>query len=1170
MDFFENVLSETERFKRISEAEDKGTYPIQLNGCIDSQICHMMTMLAKDKKLRLIVTYSEERARKLYDDLRSFDKNLMLYPAKDALFFSADIHGSITQLQRLEIIKEILMNGSATVVTTIDGGLDRVIPLEVYKRFLITVNVNDTLDFKAFAGKLIELGYEKKPMVDSPGQYAIRGGIMDIYPVGEEAPFRIELWDDEVDTIRSFDAESQRSIEHHERVDIFPATELPMYDNTRHKGQESIEAEYDILYKHFLDEKMNSEAYNLKDSITRVIDMLETDRLEAGIDSFITYFYDETVSLLDYFSGDDGAIFYDEPSRILETLLEKVNEFNVSMDGRYKHGYILEGQKNVYFNEDEIIDRMKCGAAYYFSRIGYDEERLPASFKEELRVTSTNTYRNHMDILVRDMKKWQKQGYRIMFLSPSSSRGQRLSKEFEDNGIEAYYAKEPKDTVPCGKTLVTVGSLSSGFLYLDEKVAILSEDDIIRNKRKKKKRIKPRYKGDVIKNFDDLNIGDYVVHVDRGVGIYRGIVSRTYDDVSSDYISIEYDGGAMYYINVSGMDKVQRYAGGESKKPKLNKLGGNDWERVKSKVQKQVGEVAKELVELYAIRQEKQGFAFDSDTPWQTEFEEMFPYEETDDQLKAIAEVKHDMESTRIMDRLLCGDVGYGKTEVALRAAFKAVNNSKQVVYLVPTTVLCEQHYQTFTERMKDYPIRIEMLSRFRTPKQIKETIKGLANGDVDIVIATHRGFSKDVVYKDLGLLIIDEEQRFGVKHKEKIKQMKKDVDVLTLSATPIPRTLHMSLSGIRDMSLLNEPPVNRRAIQTYVMDYNDELVKEAIKRELARGGQVYYVYNRVKNIEEMAIKIRELVPQAHIAYAHGQMSERELENVMRDFINGKIDVLVSTTIIETGIDIPNVNTIIIHNSDNFGLSQLYQLRGRVGRSNRQAYAFLLYRRDKVIRETAEKRLSAIKEFTDLGSGFKIAMRDLEIRGSGNVLGAEQSGQMQAVGYDLYCKMLKSAIQEMRGEAAKELIDTTVDIKVSAYIPSSYVPSEFQKLELYKRIANILTRDDLEDMTDELIDRYGEPDDNVKNLLEIALIKNEAKESYITRLKTEEDRIVVTLDSKAPVELSVIEDMANKSRGRIKLSYNKGFIITFLTGYISTDKCISKSREVLTKIQELY
>ena len=566
MDFFENVLSGTDRFKRIKKAEDRGTYPIQLNGCVDSQICHMMTMLAKDKRLKLIVTYSEERARKLYDDLRSFDRHLMLYPAKDALFFSADIHGSITQLQRLEIIKEIVMNGSATVVTTIDGGLDRVIPLEVYKRFLITVNVSDTLDFKAFAVKLTELGYERKHMVDSPGQYAIRGGIMDVYPVGEESPVRIELWDDEVDTIRSFDVDSQRSIEQLDRIDIFAATEMPMYDHTKYTGREAIEAEYDIAYKHFLDEKMNSEAYNLKDSISRVLDMLETDRLEAGIDSFISYFYDETVSLIDYFNGDDGAIFYDEPSWILEALSEKANEFNISMDGRLKSGYILEGQKDIYFKEDEIIEKLKQGAAYYFSRIGYDEERLPSAFAEEVRVSATNTYKNHMDILIRDMKKWQKDGYRILFLSPSSSRAARLARELEENDINAYFAKEPKDEVLPSKTLVTVGSLSSGFIYLDEKVAILSEDDIIRNKRKRKRRIKPRYKGDVIKNFDDLNIGDYVVHEDRGVGIYRGIVSKTFDDVSSDYISIEYAGGAMFYINVNGMDRGQRYAGGESNK----------------------------------------------------------------------------------------------------------------------------------------------------------------------------------------------------------------------------------------------------------------------------------------------------------------------------------------------------------------------------------------------------------------------------------------------------------------------------------------------------------------------------------------------------------------------------------------------------------------------------
>ncbi|MCR4716452.1 MAG: transcription-repair coupling factor [Lachnospiraceae bacterium] len=1170
MDYFENILKNSDRFKRIEKAAKANKYPIQINGSVDTQVCHMMTILASDKDLRLIVTYSEERARKLYNDLHAFDKNVLYYPAKDALFFSADVHGAVTQRQRLMVIKEMLVNRSATVVTTIDGGLDRVLPLEVFEEFSIRLKAEEKVDFTEFAGKLVELGYEKNYQVEGPGQYSIRGGILDIFPMGEENPVRIELWDDEIDTIRSFDVESQRSIEKLDELVIFPATEMPLSEATKFNGKEAIEADFDIAYKSFLDNHKTSEAYHLKDSISQILDQLENNRLEAGIDSFISYFYDETISLIDYFSSENAVIFYDEPSWILETLHSKYEEFETSMKGRLKQGYILEGQIKVYFHEEEIKDKIRQFSSYYFSRIGYENKELIPAFSEEIRVQRTNTYHNHMDILIKDMRAWQKEGYRVLFLSASSTRGQRLAKELEENAIDAYYAKEPKDEVAVGKTLVTFGSISTGFVYLDEKLAILSEDDIIRSKRKKKKNIAPRYKGEVIKNFDDLSVGDYVVHEDRGVGIYRGIVSKTYDDTVSDYISIEYADKVMYYINIRGMHKVQRYAGAEGSKPKLSKIGGTDWERTKSKVMKQVGEVAKELVELYAIRMEKTGFSCDPDTPWQNEFEEMFPFEETDDQLKAIDEVKRDMESTRIMDRLLCGDVGYGKTEVALRAAFKAVNNSKQVVYLVPTTVLCEQHFQTFTERMKDYPIRIEMLSRFRTPKQVKETLKGLEKGEVDIVIGTHRVFSKDVKYKNLGLLIIDEEQRFGVTHKEKIKQMKKEVDVLTLTATPIPRTLHMSLSGIRDMSLLSEPPVNRRAIQTYVMDYNDELVKEAIKRELARGGQVYYVYNRVKNIEDIAEGLRELVPQAHIAAAHGRMGEHELENIMHSFIKGEIDVLVSTTIIETGIDIPNVNTIIIQNADAFGLSQLYQLRGRVGRSSRQAYAFLLYRRDKLLRETAEKRLAAIKEFTDLGSGFKIAMRDLEIRGAGNVLGEEQSGQMQAVGYDLYCKMLKNAIAEMKGEKAKELIDTAVDVKISAYIPSSYVGSEFQKLELYKRIANIASLDDLEDMLDELVDRYGEPPLEVKNLLDISLVKSEATERYITKFNYESGTIIVTFHNSAPLDIAKVDETFKRISGRIKISDKKIPSLIFNVGHLKDEEIIPKMKETLAIVDDMF
>lgn len=1168
MKLFEETLKASVMMCELQKAEAEKAFPIQLNGCVDTQICHMMHLLGESYPLKLIVTYSEERARKLYDDYRFYDREVLYYPPKDVLFYSADVHGAATQNQRLEVIKEILLKGSATVVTTIDGGLDRLLPISQMASYVLTLKTEQELNLSAFAERLVDLGYESEAMVEKPGQFAVRGGILDVFPIGEDSPYRVELWGDEIDTIRSFDVESQRSIEQMDGITLFPATELPLSRERLAAGQLAIEEDYDILFSRYQAEQKNKEAYNLKHAISQVLEALSTYRTEAGIDSFITYFYDDTVSLLDYFTGEHAAVFYEEPSWLKETMEASEKEFHTSMEGRLAAGHILPGQMEVFFDEDVIRRKMRTGQTYYFSKIGYESPDFPPEYIQEVHCQRTNTYQNHFEILVGDMKKWQKEGYRILLLSASSTRAKRLAKELEEEGVNAYFTEEMSDEVKEGHTCVTTGNLSCGFTYIDEKLAILSEDDVIK-KRAKKRRSKPRYKGEVIKNFDDLSVGDYVVHEDRGVGIYRGIVQREIDDIIKDYISIEYAGGDMYYINVSQMEKVQRYAGSDARKPKLNKLGSKEWEKTKSRVRGQVGALARELVQLYAIRQQKQGFACDKDTVWQTEFEEMFPYEETEDQLKAIAETKADMESTRIMDRLICGDVGYGKTEVALRAAFKAVNNSKQVVYLVPTTVLAQQHFETFTHRMKDYPVTIKMLSRFCTPKEQKETLEGLRKGEVDIVIGTHRVFSRDVQYKNLGLLIIDEEQRFGVAHKERIKQMKKDVDVLTLTATPIPRTLHMSLSGIRDMSLLNEAPVNRHAIQTYVMEYNEEMVKEAIKREIARGGQVYYVFNRVKNIEEMAMTIQRLVPGARVAYGHGQMSEHELERVMMDFISGQVDVLVSTTIIETGIDIPNVNTIIIHDADNFGLAQLYQLRGRVGRSDRRAFAFLMYRRDKMIHETAQKRLEAIREFTDLGSGFKIAMRDLEIRGAGNVLGEDQSGHLEAVGYDLYCKMLNEAICEMRGEVAKLSIDTVVDVELTAYIPANYVRNEFQKLELYKRIAAIETRDDKEDMVDELIDRYGELPQAAENLLEIALLKNTASAYYITRIRQVEGSVSISVNAKAPVKVEELDGMLKEYKGRMRFVQEKEPVFRYQTGHLKKKDIMPVLWQVVERIGSL-
>ena len=670
------------------------------------------------------------------------------------------------------------------------------------------------------------------------------------------------------------------------------------------------------------------------------------------------------------------------------------------------------------------------------------------------------------------------------------------------------------------------GRMLKGFEYPLIKFVVIAESDIFGAEKKKKKRKK--YEGQKIRDFAELKVGDYVVHENHGLGIYKGIEKVEIEKVVKDYIKIEYRDGGNLYILATGLDVIQKYASANGGKPKLNKLGTQEWNRTKSKVKGAVAEIAKDLVELYAIRQQKEGFVYGKDTVWQQEFEELFPYEETEDQLLAIADTKADMESAKIMDRLICGDVGYGKTEIAIRAAFKAVQEGKQVVYLVPTTILAQQHYNTFVQRMKDFPVRVDLLSRFRTGTEQKKTVEDLKKGFVDIVIGTHRVLSKDVIYKDLGLLIIDEEQRFGVAHKEKIKKMKENVDVLTLTATPIPRTLHMSLIGIRDMSVLEEAPEDRLPIQTYVMEYNEEMVREAVMRELSRNGQVYYVYNRVNNIADVASRIAGLVPEANVAFAHGQMKEHELERIMYDFIDGSIDVLVSTTIIETGLDISNVNTMIIHDADNMGLSQLYQLRGRVGRSNRTAYAFLMYRRNKMLREVAEKRLEAIREFTDLGSGFKIAMRDLEIRGAGNLLGAKQHGHMQAVGYDMYCKMLNEAVKNLKGIQTKEDFNTSVDLDVDAFIPPSYIVNEFQKLDIYKRIAGIENGNESEDMKEELLDRFGEIPKSVDNLLRIALIRVKAHKLYMPEVKGKNEEIRFLFNRDAGIQVENIPKLLKK------------------------------------------
>lgn len=1135
MKTFTTPLKELKEFNDIKTNLTLKNTPIQVTGCIDSQKCHLISGLSEGFPWKLIITYSDIKAKEIYEDYKLYDKNVYLYPAKDIIFYSADIHGNAIVKDRLKILKRLIEQEPVTVITTLDGGMDKILPLEFLKKNVITVKEAGSLNLTKLQADLVHLGYERQGQVEGPGEFAVRGGILDIYPPTEDAPYRIELWGDEVDSIRSFDVSSQRSIERVESLKIYPAAEMILDQDRMLRGLKKIEDEKKEYVKKLREQRKTEEAARIQDIIEEFKDNLESFQGSVGIDSYIKYFYENTVSFFDYFSGDNSIIFLDEPSRITEKGEAVEAEFREGMIGRIEKGYILPGQSDVIYGFKELLTGLNHKTVLLLSTMDYKMIYFTIKGKWDFTVRSVNPYNNNFDILVQDLQKWKKSGYRVLLLSVSRTRAKRLSEDLSEHGLSAFYSEDMDRVIQKGEIMVAYGNLHRGFEYPLINLVIISESDIFGAEKKKRKKLK-EYDGKKIQSFSDLNVGDYVVHENHGLGIYRGIEKIEVDKVTKDYIKIEYGGGGVLYILATGLDVIQKYASQDAKKPKLNKLNSPEWKNTKTRVRGAVKEIAKELVELYAQRQAKEGYQFGADTVWQKEFEEMFPYEETDDQLRAIEDTKSDMESKKIMDRLVCGDVGYGKTEVAIRAAFKAVSDGKQVVFLVPTTILAQQHYNTFIQRMMDFPISIDMLSRFKTAAQQKAVIERIKKGNLDILIGTHRVLSKDIQFKNLGLLIIDEEQRFGVAHKEKIKQIKGNVDVLTLTATPIPRTLHMSLIGIRDMSVLNEPPVDRMPIQTYVLEHNEEIIREAIHRELAREGQVYYVYNRVNGIDEIAGKIAKLVPEANVSFAHGQMSERELERIMFDFINGEIDVLVSTTIIETGLDISNVNTMIIDDADRLGLSQLYQLRGRVGRSNRTAYAFLMYKRDKMLKEVAEKRLQAIKEFTELGSGFKIAMRDLEIRGAGNLLGAQQSGHMEAVGYDLYCKMLNDAVRSMKGEIKEEeTFDTTVDMDIDAYIPATYIKSEFQKLDVYKRIAEIENEEELLDMQEELLDRFGDMPSSVNNLLNIAYIKSICHSVYVTSLVYRNDEIKLVLYKEAKLKVEKFPELIEKHQPSLKL-----------------------------------
>ena len=1087
---------------------------IGVTGCLESQKAHLAAGLAQNFSVTLLIAENELKARALFEDCRLYDPDALYFPRRDLIFYQADISGNLLTRQRMQVIKTISEKKQKriTIVTSTGGCMDLLLPFRVFENSRLTISGGARLDLQEISRRLVQMGYERFGAVESSGQFAVRGDILDVYPLTEELPWRIEFWDDEVDSIRSFDPQTQRSVENLKEVTVFPASEEP--------GKET---DSDTFYRRLTD------------------------------------------TFPDYLP-EDSLIILDEPQRILENAGALFEEYSEAMKHRLEEGQVTAAEARRMITPDMLaagFSRRRCAA---LSLMEHSEKRLDMKGKYSILARSVSSYNNQFPMLVKDLRRLKKDRFRVVLLSSSRTRAERLARELQAEELNAFYSIDTERLLQPGEILVTQGYARHGFEYPMQKFVVITETDIFGAVQKKKRRRPAGNAGQKIRSFQELSVGDIVVHESHGMGIYRGIEKVEVDHVTKDFVRIEYAGGSSLYVLATSLDALQKYSGGDGKHPKINKLGGNEWNRTRARVRSAVRDIAADLVKLYAARQEQNGYVYGPDTVWQREFEEMFPYEETEDQLAAIEDTKRDMESTKIMDRLICGDVGYGKTEIAIRAAFKAVQENKQVILLCPTTILAQQHYNTFVQRMRDFPVRIDMLSRFRTAAQQKKTIEDVRRGLVDILIGTHRVLSKDVQCRDLGLLVIDEEQRFGVAHKEKIKQMRENVDVLTLTATPIPRTLHMSLIGIRDMSVLEEPPLDRMPIQTYVMEYDEELVREAVSRELARDGQVYVVYNRVHGIADMARRVQEMVPEAHVAYAHGQMNERELERIMYDFISGEIDVLVSTTIIETGMDISNVNTLVICDADRLGLSQLYQLRGRVGRSNRNAYAFLMYRRDRMLKEDAEKRLHAIREFTDLGSGVKIAMRDLEIRGAGNLLGAEQHGHMEAVGYDLYCKMLGEAVREAKGEKQQEDFETSIDLSVSAFIPPDYIPEESQKLDMYKRIAAVGDEDEAGDMLEEMIDRFGEPPRSVQNLLRIALIKAMMHRAYVTDIRQTSDEVRLALFERAELNAARIPELLQSEKWRNCLFFRAVPEPQFS---LRVRANIKRQKELLQTLQEL-
>ena len=1145
-------LGKSKKFVDLSKEIEKKQSPISISGLTSVGMTEIISAInTYNKKPILLVTYNEIQAKKILNNLKTFNQEKVeFFPKKEIVTYDYIAESKDLPYERINTLNKIKEKKNIIIVTTIEALMQKLPSKKVLFKDILEFKVGDICNLEDIKTKLVNLGYSRYDLIEGKGQFSVRGGIIDI-SLDEKTGVRIELWGDEVDSIRNFSISSQRSIATIEKVKIYPAHEYVLEDKVENICKKIRQKLAEGKQEEIIEED---------------IEQIKAGNYISKIDKYFDEFYEKQETLIDYLN-DNYLIFLDEINKIEQRQINIMQDIeNLSKNLIEKEKIIPEAIKETSEIDFDILENK--------NEIIYLEKQDAVTKKQAQRYhfeyREINYYKSEIENLFEDIKNWNKDKKSIYVMVDTKEKAKKLKEIFEKEDILCKIEEKLDKTIIVKNSesviTISIGKITEGFENFEINQIVVSADDLIEGGKKKKTFANKAFKEGEKVVFADLKPGDYVVHKNYGIGIFVGVNTITADGTTKDYIKLKYKNDDILYIPTNQLDFIRKYIGGDSINPPINSIGSKDWAKTKEKVKKNLRAVARELIELYAKREKAKGFAFSPDTPWQQQFEDQFPYQETDDQLRCIEEVKKDMENQRPMDRLLCGDVGYGKTEVAIRAAFKAVMDHKQVAYLVPTTVLAQQQYEEFRDRMKDFPIKVDILNRFKSTKYQNEVVKKLKLGDVDIVIGTHRLLSQDVEFKDIGLLIIDEEHRFGVKAKEKIKQYKSNIDVLTMTATPIPRTMHMSIVGIRDMSVIYEPPHNRKPVQTYVLEYDQEVVKEAITKELERNGQVFYIYNRVDTIQKKADEISRLVPEATVSYAHGQMTGNQIEEIMQDFIDKKSNVLVCTTILESGIDIPNANTIIVENADRMGLAALYQIRGRVGRSDRQAYAYITYRKDKMLSEEADKRLKAIKEFTEFGSGFKIAMRDLEIRGAGSLLGEIQSGHLEQVGYDTYCSLLDEVVKEMQGVEVEPELDIQIDLNVTSYIPDEYIPDSAQKIEIYQNIALCKNEEDIQNSIDEIIDRFGNMPSELENLLDIARIKYLAKAQYISKIASKKTAVVFTFEqSKFNVDIT---KLINVYKNKLKFSPGVKPMITLEIGTTNERQILNDVTEFLRQLNK--